>query len=95
MRPFELACIVWGASSDFNKSYEIRCQVMFNEYVVCEHASSHQSVDSNMQSSRFASSPSGNGAHGLLEVHEFFKPCAGFDKGDCNLAGMVHQRCTK
>ena len=35
--------------------------------------------------SRF-SSPGGNGAHGLLEVHEFFKPCASFDKGDCNLA---------
>ena len=36
--------------------------------------------------SRFSSSPAGNGAHGLLEVHEFFKPCAGFDKGDCNVA---------
>ena len=30
------------------------------------------------------SSPGNNrGAHGLLEVHEFFKPCPGFEKGDC------------
>jgi len=28
-------------------------------------------------------SPGGNGAHGVLEVHEFFKPCPGFEKGDC------------
>lgn len=27
--------------------------------------------------------PSGNGAHGVLEVHEFFKPCPGFEKGAC------------
>eukprot|EP00434_Breviolum_minutum_P029760 symbB.v1.2.026310.t1/scaffold2618.1/size74741/3 len=44
-------------------------------------------------------SPAGNGAHGLLEVHEFFKPCAGFDKGDCKGAhcywSTKESRCMK
>jgi len=43
--------------------------------------------------------PRGNGAHGLLEVHEFFKPCAGFDKGDCKGAHCYwsekESRCMK